>query len=56
MSELKETFQRAFTQDQFEMAGIVDIAEAVEEGSIEVKVDWVGFEDEESSWKPLQTI
>lgn len=56
MPELKEAFQHAFTQDQFEMGGIVNIVEALEEGDFDVKVDWVRFEDEESSWEPMQTI
>lgn len=55
-SELKEASQHAFTQGDFEMATFVDVAEAVEGGGFEVKVDWVGFEDKESSWEPLQTI
>lgn len=37
-SELTEEFQHAFTQGQFEMVDIVDIAEVVEWGGFEVKV------------------
>lgn len=38
------------------MASIIDIAEAVEGDSFEIRVDGVDFEDEESSWESLLTI
>ena len=49
-------FQSAFTQSEFEMAGIVDISEIEEGQSSDVKVDWVGFDEGESSWEPLAII
>ena len=42
-------FQHAFAQGEFEMAGIVDISEAEDGQGFDVKVDWVGFDDRESS-------
>lgn len=36
---MKELFQHASTQGQFEMAGIVDMAEVVERDRFEVEVD-----------------
>ena len=53
---LKVVFQHAFTQGELEMAGIVDISEAEEGQGFDVKTDWVGFDEGESSWKPLATI
>ena len=53
---LKEAFQHAFTQGEFEMAGIVDISEAEDGQGFDVKVDWVGFDEGESSWESLLTI
>ena len=50
---LKEVFQHAFTQGEFEMVGIVDISEAKDEQDFDVKVDWVSFDEGESSWEPL---
>ena len=47
---LKEVFQHAFIQSEFEMAGIVDISEAEDGQSFDVKVDWVRFDEGESSW------
>ena len=38
------------------MAGIVDISETEERQGFDVKVDWVGFDEGESSWEPLATI
>ena len=51
-----EVFQHAFTQGEFEMAGIVDISEAEDAQAFDVKVDWVGFDEGESSCEPLATI
>ena len=53
---LKEVFQNAFTQDEFEMAGTVEILEAEEGQGSDVKVDWVGFDEGESLWEPLAII
>ena len=53
---LKEAFRHAFTQDEFEMVGIIDILEAKDGQDFDVKVDWVGFDEGESSWKPLANI
>ena len=39
---LKEVFQHALTQGEFEIIGIVDILDAEEGNSFEVKMDWVG--------------
>ena len=53
---LKVVFQHAFTQGEFEMVGIVDISEAEDEQDFDVKVDWVGFDEEESLLEPLAII
>ena len=53
---LKEVFQHAFTQGELEMAGIVDISEAEERQGFDVKVDWVGSDEGESSCEPLAII
>ena len=53
---LKEVFQHAFTQGESEVAGIVDISEAENGHGFDVKVDWVGFDEGESSWEPLVNI
>ena len=52
---LKEVFYHAFTQDEFETFGIVDISEADDGQSFDVKMDWVGFNEGETSWEPLAT-
>ena len=52
---MKDLFQHAFNQGQFQMAGIVRVAEA-EDRSLIVLVDWVGFEVEERTWEPLKSI
>ena len=46
-AELKDFFQHAFTQGEFEMAAIVDLAEAESGPDYEVEVEWVGFDKEE---------
>ena len=51
----KGVFQHAFTESEFEMAGIVDVSDAKGQG-FDVKMDWVGFNEGESSWKPLAVI
>ena len=43
-------------QVEFEMAGIVDISEVEEGQGFDVKVDWAGFDEGESSWEPLAII
>ena len=53
---LKGVFQHVFTQGEFEMARIVDISEAEEVQGLDVKDDWVGFNEGESSWEPLAII
>ena len=54
---IKEVFQHAFTQGEFEMAGIVDILEAEEGQGFDAEVDWVGFDGQvENSWEPLAVI
>ena len=53
---LKEVLQHAFIQGEFEMAGIVNISEAEDGQGFDVKVDWVGFDEGESSWEPLANI
>ena len=54
-ADIKDVFQHAFNQGQFEMAAIVRVAEA-EDRSLIVLVDWVGFEIEERTWEPLKNI
>ena len=53
---LKEVFQHAFTESEFETAEIVDISEAEDGQGFNVKVDWVSFDEGESSWEPLANI
>ena len=38
------------------MAGMVDISEAKDGQGFDVKVDWVDFDERESSLEPLSTI
>ena len=52
---LREVFQHAFTQGEFEIVGIVDILEAEDGQAFDVKVDWIGFDERESLWEPLAT-
>ena len=55
-AELKEIFQHAFTQGEFEMAAVVDLA-TVEEGSgFEVDVEWTEFDTEDSTRDDLVMI
>ena len=53
---LEEIFQYASKQDEFEMAGMVDISDAKDGQGVYVKADWAGFDERESSWEPLATI
>ena len=46
---VKGVFQHAFTQGELEIVGIVDISEAEDGQSFDVKVDWVGFDEGERS-------
>ena len=48
-ADVKNVFQHAFNQGQFQMAGIVRVAEA-DDRSLIVLVDWVGFEVDERTW------
>ena len=48
--------RHAFTQGEFEVAGIVDILEDEDGQGFDVKVDWIGFDKGESSWEPLTTV
>ena len=54
-ADVKDVFQHAFNQGQFQMAGVVRVAEA-EDRSLIVLVDWIGFEVEERTWEPLKDI
>ena len=54
-ADVKDVFQHAFNQGQFQMAGVVRVAEA-DDRSLIVLVDWVGFEVEERTWEPLKDI
>ena len=53
--ELKELYQHASTQGGFEMAAIVDMANAENGPGFEVEVEWVGF-DKENTWEDLAKI
>ena len=53
---LKEVFLQALTHGEFEMVGIVDISEAEDGQGFDVKVDWVGLDEGDSSWELLATI
>ena len=53
---LKNVFQHAFSQGEYEIVGIVDISEAEDGQGFYVKVDWVGFDERESLWEPLAII
>ena len=55
-AELKDVFQHAFTQGEFEMAAIVDMSEAEGGPGYEVEVEWVGFEKSENTWEALSKI
>ena len=55
-AELKEVFQHAFTQGEFDMAAIVDMLNAENGSGFEVEVAWVGFDQEENTWEDLAKI
>ena len=52
-ADVKNVFQHAFNQGNFQIAGIVRVAEA-DDRSLIVLVDWVGFEVDERTWEPLR--
>ena len=54
-ADVKDVFQHAFNQGEFQMAGFVGVAET-EDRSLIVLVDWVGFEVEERTWEPFKSI
>ena len=54
-ADVKDVFQHAYNQGQFQMAGVVRVAEA-DDRSLIVLVDWVGFDVEERTWEPLKDI
>ena len=54
-ADVKDVFQHAFNQGQFQMAGIARMAEA-EDRTLIVLVEWVGFDVEESTWEPFAKI
>ena len=51
---LKEVFQHDFTQDEFEMFGIVDFSKAEDGQGFDVKVDWVNSTRERVHGSRLQ--
>ena len=53
MAELKEVFQHAFTQGEFEMAAIVDTSPAEDGPGYDVEVEVVCFGEEENTWEAL---
>ena len=55
-AEVKEVFQHAFTQGEFEMAAIVDMSPAEDGPGFDVEVEWVGFGQEENTWEALSKI
>lgn len=48
-ADLKEVFQHAFAQGEFEVAAIVGISEDEAGGGFYVRVEWVGFGPAENS-------
>ena len=54
-ADVKNVFQHAFIQGQFQMAGVVRLAEA-DDCSLIVLVDWVGFEVDERAWELFKEI
>ena len=53
--QMSNVFQHAFNQGQFQMAGVVRVAEA-DDRSLIVLVDWVGFEVDERTCEPFNEI
>ena len=56
MAALREVFQHAITQGEFEMTGIVDITKVEDGQGFDVKVDWVGYDQGGSLWELLAII
>ena len=54
-ADVKNVFQHAFNQGQFQMAGVVRVAQA-DDRSLIVLVDWVGFEVDRRTWEPFKEI
>ena len=54
-ADVKNVFQHAFKQGQFQIAGVVRVAEA-DGCSLIMLVDWVGFEVGERTWEPFKEI
>ena len=54
-TDVKNVFQHAFNQGQFQMASVVRLAEA-DDRSLIVLVGWVGFEVDERTWEPFEEI
>ena len=54
-AELKDVFQQTFAQGYVEMSDILELAEA-DDGSFIALVDWVGFEEDERTWEPVENI
>ena len=54
-ADVNNVFQQAFNQGQFQMAGVVRVAEAFDRSLI-VLVDWVGFEVDERTREPIKAI
>ena len=54
-ADVKNVFQHAFNQGQFQMACVVRVAEA-DDRSLIVLVDWVGFEVDERTCEPFKEI
>ena len=53
--DVRNVFQHAFNQGQFQMAGVVRVAEA-DDRSLIVLVDWVGFEVDKRTWEPFKEV
>lgn len=53
---LKEVFQYAFPQGEFEMEATAGTSEAQDRDGFDVQVEWVGCGKDKSSWEPLETI
>ena len=54
-ADVKNVFQHAFNQGQFQMAGVVHVAES-NDPSLIVLVDWVGFDVDERTREPFKEI
>ncbi|CAN0007372.1 unnamed protein product, partial [Sphacelaria rigidula] len=54
-ADVEDEFQFVFNQEQFQITGIVRVAEA-DDRSLIVLVDWVGSEVEKRTWEPFKGI